>query len=250
MINQEPVQAKDTETESIVREEKEKDDKAKKNKKGGKDEKEEKEKKGNKQNKAQDKEKGKKNVRKLKDVLFKLLPCFHQGLIDQLLKDKNLNPNNKAGNEHINILQEITNESIEFLKSFSQQKQKGYLSYKAIKPEEGQENKENEIIKVNKEQEKPEKQENEAQNQANKTEEFVKYLEFSPIPLKTNENIKELESFDKAVDEFFTKQQLPDAQKTKEDKKKIAWKKYENIKVRNFNIRKLIAFFSTIKKSV
>lgn len=227
MINQEPAsnKAEDQEdTQSTTTET------AAKNKKGGKDKnaggKKDAKKDSGKQNKEKEKDKAKKNVKKLKDILFRLLPCFHQSMIDQLLKDKNLNPNAKASEEHINVLQEITNESIDFLKAFAQTKPLGYLSYKSLEPAGGAvHDKENQPSEINQE---------EAQSQVSQqkqAQEAVKYLEFSPIPLKNFDKVKELDSFDKAVDEFFTKHDLPDAQKGQEEKKKLAWKKYENIKL-------------------
>lgn len=229
LINHEPSGGKDEESkvaEKKVPEEPQKETKGKKNQKQdkkGQDNKETKEAKG------KDK---KKNIRKLKDILFLLLPCLHQALVDQILRDNNLNPNTKAAEEHVSSLQEIANETIEFLKALPQKKQVGYLSYKETKPEEEQpaatlNGKENVEPKLN-------DQESQAQAEAKAatdSQAFIKYLEFSPIPLKTGDPVKEIDSFDKSVDEFFTKQQLPDPQKGENDKKKLAWKKFENIKV-------------------
>jgi len=220
LINQEPAQNKTEDQEDAQSTTTEQ---ASKNKKGGKEKnagagKKDGKKENNKQTKDKDK---KKNIKKLKDILFKLLPCFHQSMIDQLLKDKNLNPNTKASEEHIGALQEIANESIDFLKAFAQTKPVGYLSYKTLETEESSTvDKENKPAEINQE----------SQEVKPAAKEWIKYLEFSPIPLKTGDKVKEMNSFDKAVDEFFTKHDLPDAQKNKEEKKKLAWKKFENIK--------------------
>lgn len=58
----------------------------------------------------------------------------------------------------------------------------------------------------------------------------VKYYEFAPTVIR-NENllVKKVENFDRCVDEFFSNQNVPKVQ-PKEEKKKIAFKKYENIK--------------------
>ena len=153
-------------------------------------------------------------------------------MIDQILRDKDLNPNTKAGDEHITILQEIARDSIEFMRTFSQRKPTGYIVYKQIEAAKAVVT-DDSAVKQNGnpaqevEVAKPE------DSQVKKGEEaFQKYIEFSPIPLKTTDQMKEMESFDKSVDEFFGRQQLPDPQKNKEEKERIAWRKYENIKVK------------------
>jgi len=207
LINQEPAQNKAEDQEdakSTTTEQANKNKKGSKEKNAGASKKD-----GKKENQkqAKDKDKNKKNIKKVKDILFKLLPCFHQSMIDQLLKDKDLNPNTKASEEHIAVLQEIANESIEFLKAFAQSKPTGYLSYKTIETEESSTvDKENKPAEINQEPQEP-------QEVKTAPKEWIKYLEFSPIPLKTSDKVKELNSFDKAVDEFFTKHDLPDAQK-------------------------------------
>ena len=153
-------------------------------------------------------------------------------MIDQILRDKDLNPNTKAGEEHVPILQEIARDSIEFMRTFGQRKPAGYIVYKQIEANkaivaEDVAAKQNGNSVQEVEVAKPD------DNQVKKGEEaFQKYIEFSPIPLKTTDQVKEMDSFDKVVDEFFGRQQLPDPQKNKEEKERIAWRKYENIKVK------------------
>src|SRR4051812_7289706 len=63
-----------------------------------------------------DKDKSKKGAKKVKDILFRLLPCLHQGMVDQLLKDNNIGPNSKVNDTHIPLLQKITQDTLAFLR--------------------------------------------------------------------------------------------------------------------------------------
>lgn len=212
LINQEPPAKKEEEPA---------EDKEASGKEKNKKEKENKQEKQEKPQDKQDKQdKSKKSVKKVKDILFRLLPCLHQGMIDQLLKDRNIGPNGKVNDTHIPILQQITEETIQFLKEFINSDPKGYLSYKEIPKEEvkmdGQINGEDffkdEVVSVRSEKPK------------------LKYFEFSPLPIKGAENVKEFDSFNKAVDEFFANLNVVIV-KPQDEKKRLAYKKYENIKV-------------------
>ena len=168
----------------------------------------------------------KSNAKKLKEILFKILPNLHQQMIDNILKDFKLSPNAKATKEHVTILKIAADHTIKFLKEFKNSNPYGYLSYKKLESSSKDlESKIEDKIPADNE----EKQIEEAKSPA--SEDKIKFFEFSPLPIPESPNflIKKLETFDKAVDDFFSK--IYEPVDIKKEKEKIAWKKYENIKV-------------------
>mgnify|MGYP006976758345 CR=1 FL=1 len=141
-------------------------------------------------------------------------------MIDQLLKDKGVGANTKVNDSHIPILQQIAEETIQFLKDFIKSDPKGYLSYKEIPKEE-----------IPADFKLPSSEENKDDATSIRSEKpRLKYFEFSPLPIKGAQNVKEVDSFNRAVDEFYSNLNAV-VEKPKDEKKRIAYRKYENIKV-------------------
>lgn len=182
--------------------------------------------------------------KKLKEVLFKMVPCFHQAMIDNLLRENGLNPNGKATEEHTQQLIKIAKDSIKFLLDFQNSNPKGYLSIKAPKADKKPEEKKPEQQEQQITTEKPENQEAKPEEQKAPEE---SYIEFSPIPIAGAAAVKELPTFDEAVDTFFIKSQPPVVSK-QEEKEKLAWKKFENIKVGSFAFELCIEFMGFCRR--
>ena len=91
-----------------------------------------------------EKKKGKKNAdSKLKDVVFKVIPCLFPLVIESILIAQGLNPDEKITLQKMELVMKSVDCSINFLMSFLNNKQKGYIFYKEKKVDKsGKESKE------------------------------------------------------------------------------------------------------------
>lgn len=156
------------------------------------------------------------NTKKWKDVLFQILPCLNPSLTDHLLIIHGVNPNEKCSLQDLEKIHEISISSLNFLKEFSKQKHKGYLVLSM-----------NSSNSKNLEENQEENKENATNEEKKKIEAFV---DFAPIALQQFEgkNVKIIESFNEAVDIYFSSMETKSERSEFEQK---AWKKFENIKV-------------------
>ncbi len=87
----------------------------------------------------QKKKKKKQQDDKLKDVVFKVIPCLFPLVIEHILLGLGLNPDQKITLDQMELVMKAVNGSMEFLKDFIKNKQKGYIFYKEREVEKKQE---------------------------------------------------------------------------------------------------------------
>ncbi|KRX01107.1 hypothetical protein PPERSA_08208 [Pseudocohnilembus persalinus] len=173
----------------------------------------------NKQNKKDQKKGKQEKEKKLKDIIFKLVPSLHQPVIDSVILENQFNPNAKCSEVSIQDIQNLAQKCIQLQKYYMTAEPKGYL-----------------VVSEKNQQQNQEKND---QNQENKEKQIKNesYFEFSPLVLKMYEGkvFKEMASFNKVIDIYF--QQLGQNEKDEghkyegisNQKQSIILKKFNNI---------------------
>jgi hypothetical protein len=139
---------------------------------------------------------------KLKEVVFKILPCYHTSQVDDLIKQLGLNPNEKA-TDH-DLIKKVVDHGYNFLIEFC--KRTEYFGYLIASPQ---------VLPAEevKEEDKPK----------------IRYFDFvAELALHhQNKYIEKLADFNLAVDKYFRNL---DRTEEKVNVEELAWKKFENIK--------------------
>ena len=134
---------------------------------------------------------------KFKEILFKIVPCLHASLTDDVIQKCGFNPNEKITNQFANVKKAVDC-AMEYLHQFRQkQHYKGYI----------------------------------ASRNPPKENEKLKYFDFAPDIANYHKDkyVEEYETFNEAVNLYFEKvDRMDDNKPTIEE---IAWKKFENIKL-------------------